>query len=114
MARPGTYEATLNKMLRANGLPPVVVPDEIPFEDLFGVKVPNTVGAAISRESVATGASGYQEEGLEDMMELGEGAVGGELKPKERREARPKDPRVEKTTWVEEREGHGYHHRPDP
>ena len=40
------------------------------------MKLPTTVGAAISRESVATGASRYQEEGLEDMMELGEGASG--------------------------------------
>ena len=85
-------------MLKANGLPPVLV------GYLFGVKVMIGVGAASSQESVAIGASGFQEEGYEEMMSLGEGvdgemrggAVGGEKRPKVQREARPRDPRKEK------------------
>ena len=104
MAKPGTYETTLNKMLQANGLPSVIVPGEIPSEDLFGAKVSKTIGAAASLDSVATGASGFQEEGFEEMMDLGEaaggrraeGAIRKEEKPKEQRETRTKDPRVGK------------------
>ena len=104
MARPGSYEATLNKMLRANGLPTVTVPGEIPSEDLFGAKVATNMEAAESQDSVLTGASGFQEEGFDDMMELGEGdrgrkdvgAAGKGEQPREQRTVRPKEPRVEK------------------
>ena len=59
MARPGTYEVTLNKMLKANRLLLVVVPGEVPSEYVFGAKMAATVRVAVSQESVATGASGF-------------------------------------------------------
>ena len=100
----GTFESTLNKLLWANGLPPVNVPGDVPSGGLFGVKVMSGVGAAASQESITTGGSGFQEEGYEEMMSLGEGAgeergggaEGGGERPKERRVSRPRDPRVER------------------
>ena len=71
MARPETYETTLNKMLKAKGLPPVVVP-----EDVFWMKITAKMGVATSRESVMTGILGFQEEGLEEMV-LGDEVMGG-------------------------------------
>ena len=50
MARLGTYENTLNRMLKANGLPPVVVPGDVPSEDVFGTKVTTKMGEATVRE----------------------------------------------------------------
>ena len=96
MARTGTYEDTLNKMLRANGLPPVVVPGDTLSGDVFGARVPASVGATSSLESVATGISRFQEEGYGEMMELGEDAAGRGYKTDEKKEERPKDQRVAK------------------
>ena len=60
------------KMLKAKGLPPVVVP-----EDVFWMKITAKMGVATSRESVMTGISGFQEERLEEMV-LGDEAIGGD------------------------------------
>ena len=96
MARPGTYENTLNKMLRANGLPHVVVPGHILSRDVFGARVPASVGATASLESVSTGISGFQEEGYGEMMESGEDAAGRGYRTDEKKEERQKDQRVAK------------------
>ena len=73
LARPGSYEAELNRMLRSNGLPPVVVPSEVPSEELFGARVAENVKAAQSMESLRSQASEYQEEGFAEMMDLSAG-----------------------------------------
>ena len=39
----------------------------MPSKDLFGAKVTAKMGDGVSRESVATGLSEYQEEGIEEM-----------------------------------------------
>ena len=62
--------------------------------DVFGARVPSNVGATASLESVATGISGFREEGYGEMMELGENAVGRGYRTDEKKEERPKDQRV--------------------
>ena len=57
LARLGSYEAELNRMLKSNGLPPVVVPLEVPSEELFGARVTENVKAAQSMESLRSQAS---------------------------------------------------------
>ena len=71
-----------------------MVPGEIPSEDLFGVKMATTAGAAASQKSVATGISGYQEEGYDEMMDLGEEVTGRKKGTTDKKEERPKDQRV--------------------
>ena len=52
LARTGSYEAELNRMLKSNGLPPVVVPLEVPSEELFGARMAENVKVAVSVESL--------------------------------------------------------------
>ena len=68
LARPGSYETELNKLLKANGLPSIKIPSEVPSEELFGARIPEGVKKAHSMESVRSQASGYQEEGYREMM----------------------------------------------
>ena len=67
-ARPGTYETELNKLSKANVLPSIKIPTEVPSEELFGAKVPEGIRMAQSMESLKSQASGYQEEGFKEMM----------------------------------------------
>ena len=67
MARPGSYSRELNNMLKINNLPPVNAPDDVPSEQIFGARMTTNVTQAQSRDSVATGASGFQDEEYEEM-----------------------------------------------
>ena len=60
-------------MLKSNGLSPIVVPSEVPSEELFGARVAKNVKAAQSMESLRSQASGYQEEVFTEMMDLSAG-----------------------------------------
>ena len=63
------------------------------------------VGATASQESVATGISGFQEEGYGEMMELGESAEGRGHRSEEKKEDRPKDQRVKRLKEQKEEKG---------
>ena len=68
MARPGSYNIELNRILKENGLPPVKAPPDVPSGDLFGARMAEGVRAAVSQESIRSGVSGFQEESYKEMM----------------------------------------------
>ena len=70
MARPGSYETELNKLLKSNGLPTVNIPTEVPSEELFGARVAEGVRTTQSMESLRSQASGFQEEGYTEMQDI--------------------------------------------
>ena len=49
LGKPGAYTTGLNKMLKANGLPTVIAPSDVPSEELFGAKIAKTVSRTVSR-----------------------------------------------------------------
>ena len=70
LARPGSHEMELNKLLKSNGLPPIIIPTEVPSEELFGARVAENVRTAQSMESLKSQVSGFQEEGFSEMMDI--------------------------------------------
>ena len=70
LAKPGSYGKELNRMLIANGLPPVIAPTDVPSEELFGAKMMEGVRGAMSKESITSVASGFQEEGFDEMLKI--------------------------------------------
>ena len=68
LASPGSYEKELNRMLTLNGLPTVKAPPDAPSKELFGAKMAEEkLKYTKSQESVRSGASGFQDEELQEM-----------------------------------------------
>ena len=59
-------------MLTANGLSPVKAPTDVPSEGLFGDKMVKGIKGAMSKESIASVISGFQEEGFDEMLKIQE------------------------------------------